>query len=173
MTLVVLISFDIYIYTYSKLLTCIVCLRSSFTGVKRLLWFIWRIIYLLLKFTVVPNSLIMSQTFRGALKQYKSNLTPNESCVKPPSTNSCYWLTKIQRNIRKVWSYDSINLSVTLKTNSKMFAAKCFIKHQMVYVMKLLKLSRKKFKVLKQNVTTIVITSKIKLSEKITNLLRK
>ena len=30
----------IYIYTYAKLLTCIVCSRSSFTGVKRLLWFI-------------------------------------------------------------------------------------------------------------------------------------
>ena len=33
---------DIYIYTYGKLQTCIVCLRSSFTGVKRLLWFIWK-----------------------------------------------------------------------------------------------------------------------------------
>ena len=30
----------IYIDTYAKLLTCIVCLRSSFTGVKQLLWFI-------------------------------------------------------------------------------------------------------------------------------------
>ena len=29
----------IYIYTYTKLLTCIVCLQSSFTGVKWLLWF--------------------------------------------------------------------------------------------------------------------------------------
>ena len=32
----------IYIDTYAKLLTCIVRLRSSFTGVKRLLWFIWK-----------------------------------------------------------------------------------------------------------------------------------
>ena len=32
----------IYIDTYAKLLTCIVRLRSSFTGAKRLLWFIWK-----------------------------------------------------------------------------------------------------------------------------------
>ena len=36
----------IHIYTYAKLLTCIVSLRSSFTGVKQLLWFIWKHIYL-------------------------------------------------------------------------------------------------------------------------------
>ena len=36
----------IYIYTYAKLLTFIVYLRSLFTGVKQLLWFIWKIIYI-------------------------------------------------------------------------------------------------------------------------------
>ena len=32
----------IYIHTYAKLLTCIVCLRSFCTGVKQLLWFTWK-----------------------------------------------------------------------------------------------------------------------------------
>ena len=39
--------------------------------------------------------------------------------------------------------------------------------------MKLLKLLRKKFELLKQNVTIIVLTSKIKLPEKITKLIKK
>ena len=65
-----------------------------------------------------------------------------------------------------------MDLFVTMTTNSKMFAAKYFIKHQLVYVMKSLRLLRKKFELLKQN-ATIVITSKIKLIEKIINLLRK
>ena len=34
-----LLLFYIHIYTYAKLLTFIACLRSSFTGVKLLLWF--------------------------------------------------------------------------------------------------------------------------------------
>ena len=63
--------------------------------------------------------------------------------------------------------------NITVTTNSKMLAAKYFIKRQLVYVMKSLKHLRKKFELLEQNVKIIVIISKIKLPEKIINLLRK
>ena len=62
---------------------------------------------------------------------------------------------------------------VTMKTSSKTFVAKYFIKRQLVYVMKSLELLRKKLDLLEQNATIIIIVSKIKLPEKIINLLRK
>ena len=39
-----------HIYIYAKLLTCVVYLQSSFTGVKQSLWFIWKVIYIYLYF---------------------------------------------------------------------------------------------------------------------------
>ena len=62
---------------------------------------------------------------------------------------------------------------VTLITSSKLFVAKYFTKRQLVHLMKSLKLLRKKLELLEPNVTIIVIISKIKLQEKIINLLGK
>ena len=54
----------IYIYNYAKLLTCIVCLLSSFTGVKRLLWFKWKLL----------GKLLRTEPFKTALKRHGTDL---------------------------------------------------------------------------------------------------
>ena len=100
-----------YICTYTKLLICIICLPSSFTGVKRLLWFIWKIIYIINRKGVPAAALLRHPPFDPAcpsflkflcslpsvlfhpLLRYSVQFThphSNPSCPNPTNQFNCF-----------------------------------------------------------------------------------
>ena len=116
----------------------------------------------------------MLQILHGALKQYKCNLFNIERKLRKATKHK-----QLLLNYKKSKKYPKcmmlrFHLSLHNYDNKlKDVCSKIFIRRQLIYVMKSLKLLRQKFELLKQNVTIIIITSKKKLPVKITNLLRK
>ena len=127
-----------------------------------------KMIYLLLKVAVLTNTLIMSQTLCGALKQCVNNLFNIERKMCKATKHKQLLLSyKKSKKYRKGMKL-RFHLSLCNHDNKlKDVCSKILHKASTGIYDESLKLLRKKLELIEQNVTIIVIISKIKLSKKV------